>query len=92
LKMHEIQRLELHTTIEGQIGGVEDKIDTIMKAVGALATETVDNTNFIAKLKKYWIRITFTATGVGLALGGVYYVIQFLQSHGFVFYVEKAVP
>lgn len=68
-----------------------DKYDEIVKAIKELTGSLIHVRNdadaaldFVQLMKKYWMRVTFTATGVSATLVTLYAAYAFLQKHGMV--------
>lgn len=80
---HEVQRRTMHEKLES-------KMDLLLEYIAGVESDTEANTDFIATLKKYWMRITFISIGVTSTLVAAYWIYTFLQKHGFVIVLAKA--
>jgi len=83
LATHEEQRRTMHDKLN-------DKLDSLLTSVQNLSDTTDDNTNFIDKVKKYWVRLSFTTIGIAATLSSIYWIYIFLEKHGMVIIFEKA--
>lgn len=83
LEQHEAQR-------RGYQEKLESKLDQLIEYVGAVRADTDQQQEFIDKVIKYKVRITFISLGVGSTVGALYWLYTFLSKHGLVIVFETA--
>jgi len=83
LHKHEEQRRGMHKVSD-------EKLDAILEKVGKVESESNDNAEWISKVNKWRIKITFIVTGIVSTIGFLYWLYTFLQKHGLVIVFEKA--
>ena len=82
LKIHEEQRRGMHQKHD-------EKLELILSQISSINTKTDDNTDFIDKIRKYWVRSSFIATGVVSTILALWWLYHFLEKHGMVIIFEQ---
>jgi hypothetical protein len=82
LSRHEEQRRGLYAESDRKLEAILDKI-------GIVATESNDNAQWISKVNKWRLKVTFLGAGIAGTIASIYWAITFLQKYGVVFMINK---
>lgn len=88
-KAHKDEEVEGMKDMNSTLKELTITVKELLEEHKTLRDATDDNTDFIEKLKKYWVRITLIGTGVGGTLFAIYTAYTFLQKNGFVVVIES---
>jgi len=66
-----------------------EALNTVTESLQSLTIDNNNNKDFVSKVKKYWFALTVGATAIGLALGGLWWIIVQLESRGLLILFPK---
>lgn len=79
---HDADEATKYDEISSWYSMLTEEIKGLSGLILNLNQKTEDNSNFIAKLKKYWIRISFITTGAVSTVIAIWWLINYMQKNG----------